>query len=114
MTYHSDPSKGGDALADGAQVIEKSGRPVLLPERLNGLDGLGCGGQELHHIRIRGLLGAGRHEQVLTLSPEDTHTKKKQLAIQVLEVQTSHNFRVCRATRNICYAIEKFLQTRST
>lgn len=52
--YHGNPSQGGDALADSGQVVEERRGPVLLPVRLNLLDGLGDGLQERRQDRLGG------------------------------------------------------------
>lgn len=68
-TYHGDPSEGGDALADGTQVVEQWRGAVLLAVRLDRLDGLRRRRQQFHQVGIGGLLRSRRHHQELALGP---------------------------------------------
>lgn len=51
--YHGHPAEGGDALADGRQVIEELAAAIALPEALDLLDVVRDGLQQVVELRLQ-------------------------------------------------------------
>ena len=92
--YNGDPSEGGDAFADGTEVVEVGRGAVLLAECLHCLDGIRRGSQHLHHLLHRGSFAGRCQLEKVPLSPASrqiTAELSNQLHFQIIFYRSIEN-----------------------